>query len=1124
MKSIEHSHPLASSQRPSKTFRRIVFTTVLASLPMLHSCASIPDQDLSLPTEKTVFSAQQDDLASLPYQPTFEPDYNRLTPQPWVQPVTTAQQDGVDVFADRLEFPDTMSEVLTWEPGRLVVAAPGQGTGKNAMGFARRVVSVQAMPPKIVVITTLPSIEEILQGDMQLQLKPENGKDMDLSKADLDWVTENLYFNSDVPVEMPGEPLIDDVGDDANALGFFGSIGNVFKNVIPNVISNAAQAVASVAVNIYRAVTPATVSGSVSLDPTLSVGDKSKLFGPLYFSKTITSKSGNGVKISVKGQGNYDGQVNFKPGLQVGAKIALPGHDANSEFWINIDAYLYSKLDLEFELEAAIEAAFDAKGNPIQNTLDRASDQTQEILNAHRQALFGQKDVKPASSWKKTLWLSKPKIQYFQAGPVPVVVTETMQLDLECGFEAKASINTKMDFEQTTTYKFKVLYEKGPGRTTVSNPGFDNRKRFDLQVTGEGEIAASCGLIPRVNVFMYDSIGLNVGLRGSLVAKTKYESECKDNPNDFHPKGKLEFGLYGNVGVQAGARAQAPGSSFAGLKGQKLGYEFGPLEFWNKEFPLLTKKYEFAKGFGYCTPLCKNGKSDDAFETDLDCGNQCGACQVGKTCKANRDCANSVCNGGKCSNDRCGDLVMDAQETDVDCGGPVADCKNRCALGKSCTSGTDCASGYCAAKGAAKANTCVADHCADGVLDSDEGGIDCSGTTCAKCANGTAVKAASHCLSGLWNGVTCVGAICNDLQKGGDETDLDCGGPTCTARCGRGQGCNTAADCAAAAPYCDPMRRTCDKAPEPQQVTPLVSDIEVDPGLAAVMKLNRDAKASTVDAVNITASTGGMNLAVAVAYVNRTITITPMAPWPQGAQILITVGVAVTDLDGEAFFKMPYSWSFTTLDNSTQIARWNFDNNDTDASGNAHTATLASGATYTAMSHSGTGALNLNGLGAYAAPGVFDVGSTFTISGWVYLPAVVQSSINTIIANGTNGIAQNGFKIFINSINTSDLKLIFETGNGTVGCNLATPTNFVTTGKWQHFAVVADRGNATGILYWNGSPAASAGCVRNDFATNQAIRIGTFSNGQFPLRGFIDDLRIYNKLLTPQAIAKIATQ
>lgn len=771
--------------------QRLGFSSLLVALPILGSCASIPD-DAPKVVEKVVFEAPQEDLSSLQYKPTFEPDYNRLTPQPWVEPATKQEQDDVDVYPDRLEFPEAMSAVMTWQPGRVVVAAPSTGTGKNPMGFARRVVSVTKVSPKIVVKTTTMAIEDVIQGDVQVQIRPEDSKPMDLSKVDLEWVANNLYYNEGEAISMPGQPLVDDAPGDETALGFWGFLGK------------AAKAVGSVVKQVYLAITPATFGGSTSFDATVRASSNRKLFGPQKFSKSITTKKGNGVQLSISGEGSYDGSVEFQQGLQLGAKIALPGHNANSQFWINMDSRLQSRLQLKLELEAAIEAALGLSGPGLQQTLDKASDTTQDILNGARSTFFGNKDVKPASTWKETVYLTKPSVSVFAAGPIPVVVTTTFQVDVECGLEAKASLKADLLFEQNATFKFKAVYDKGTGKTTLEGPRFETRKSFRAQVTGGGEVAASCGLIPRVNVLMYDTVGLFAGIRGSLVARASYESKCKPNPNDYHPSGTVTLGLYGNVGVQIGARLQTPGSSFAGAKGTAAGYDFGPIEPWNTEFPLIEKEWEFSKGLGYCTPLCKNGikDTDGSDEGDVDCGGACGKCQLGKGCKRNSDCANSVCNTGACSLNKCGDTVTDGLETDIDCGGPVAECAKRCAVGKGCESGADCASGFCGAKSTASANRCVMNHCQDGVQSADESGIDCAGKDCAKCANGVKVKAATDCNSGLWNGVACVGAICDDNIRSGDETGPDCGGPTCSQRCGLKQGCLVNADCSAAAPHC----------------------------------------------------------------------------------------------------------------------------------------------------------------------------------------------------------------------------------------------------------------------------------------------------------------------------------
>lgn len=168
----KNQHPLPKRSRPKlRALHFLGYTTMLAVI----SCQTTTPEET--PTKETVvFSAPQEDLNSIQYKPSFEPDYNHLTAQPWVEPVAKTQQDEVDVYPDRLEFPDTSVEVLKWQPGRLVAGAPSQGTGKNAMGFARRVTSVAKMPPKIIVMTTAPAIEDLIQGDVQIQLTPRTAR------------------------------------------------------------------------------------------------------------------------------------------------------------------------------------------------------------------------------------------------------------------------------------------------------------------------------------------------------------------------------------------------------------------------------------------------------------------------------------------------------------------------------------------------------------------------------------------------------------------------------------------------------------------------------------------------------------------------------------------------------------------------------------------------------------------------------------------------------------------------------------------------------------------------------------------------------------------------------------
>lgn len=82
----------------------------------------------------------------------------------------------------------------------------------------------------------------------------------------------------------------------------------------------------------------------------------------------------------------------------------------------------------------------------------------------------------------------------------------------------------------------------------------------------------------------------------------------------------------------------------------------------------------------------------------------------------------SPCPSGRCAPptiaDRCGDRVLDGDETDIDCGGSC----RPCAGGERCLAADDCQTGTCHA-----GNACALATCTDGVKDGFEADIDCGG-------------------------------------------------------------------------------------------------------------------------------------------------------------------------------------------------------------------------------------------------------------------------------------------------------------------------------------------------------------------------------------------------------------
>jgi len=117
---------------------------------------------------------------------------------------------------------------------------------------------------------------------------------------------------------------------------------------------------------------------------------------------------------------------------------------------------------------------------------------------------------------------------------------------------------------------------------------------------------------------------------------------------------------------------------------------------------------------GFCRDHIKDGN-----ETDIDCGGSCPPCGIGRACLVNGDCASSPgCspeNGCACDAlsmtcvfDHCFDHRKDGNETDVDCGDPLAGCTG-CAVGRVCQADGDCASHGCDATSSSCAQTTCVD-------------------------------------------------------------------------------------------------------------------------------------------------------------------------------------------------------------------------------------------------------------------------------------------------------------------------------------------------------------------------------------------------------------------------------
>lgn len=158
--------------------------------------------------------------------------------------------------------------------------------------------------------------------------------------------------------------------------------------------------------------------------------------------------------------------------------------------------------------------------------------------------------------------------------------------------------------------------------------------------------------------------------------------------------------------------------------------------------------------------LCRNG-TKDAQETDVDCGGPCLPCAVDASCQAPEDCQTQKCEVNRCAPPACDDGIHNGDETDVDCGGTC----EPCAQAAACRVAADCQSQRC--------EDALCSTCDDGRRSGDELDVDCRGP-CEPCTDQQKCSINPDCISDTCEAGRCVS--CRDNIKNVDETGIDCGG------------------------------------------------------------------------------------------------------------------------------------------------------------------------------------------------------------------------------------------------------------------------------------------------------------------------------------------------------------
>ncbi|MBN1998697.1 T9SS type A sorting domain-containing protein [candidate division KSB1 bacterium] len=219
-----------------------------------------------------------------------------------------------------------------------------------------------------------------------------------------------------------------------------------------------------------------------------------------------------------------------------------------------------------------------------------------------------------------------------------------------------------------------------------------------------------------------------------------------------------------------------------------------------------------------------------------------------------------------------------------------------------------------------------------------------------------------------------------------------------------------------------------------------------------------------------------------------------------------------------AFFFIMLGFVSALISQPEIMARWSFEQDGEDASGNGHTAVFRNGAQYCDEIDAieGNHSLILTGSN-YAVVEAFDLGDQFSITGWAFLEND-QTNIQTIIGNCEGGSTVDGFKLFVNNWETANLRLIVEPSDGVDRIDVNAPEGTFEEAVWNHVAITVDRALGMIDIYYNGEKVTENNMTVTGFQTNRSLYIGAMAGPSWYWHGMLDDIRLYSGILTEDEI------
>jgi cysteine-rich repeat protein len=539
-------------------------------------------------------------------------------------------------------------------------------------------------------------------------------------------------------------------------------------------------------------------------------------------------------------------------------------------------------------------------------------------------------------------------------------------------------------------------------------------------------------------------------------------------------------------------------------------------------------------GNGSCTDGVQNGA-----ETDVDCGGgTCPGCTLGQPCDVAGDCASGACTSGICAAiASCGDGILQAGET--------------CDDGN--TDDTD-----------ACLSTCIAATCGDGFVHAGVEACDDSNTADGDCCSSACQPTCASTLGARWAFDDGAGTTAADSSGNAHPLTLGSGVSWATGQVGS-NAIALSGSSAANATVSTPIVNTAQAftvsawvkltnitgyqtvvSIDGGQVSGFYLQLRADTGQFAFTRLASDSTSAAVSVAGASAapSAGTWYHLVGVQdvtagqlllYVNGQLSgrVAYTSPWQATGNTVVGrgrwAGSAVDFVNGQIDDVALYSEALTAdqIAGLYEKAHWSFDEGTgstaADTSGNLHTATLDSGASW-AAGRVGAHALAVGGTStgtaSFASP-VVNTAHPFSVSAWVRLDSL--SGYQTVVSSDGSRIS--GFYLQLRA-DTGRFAFTRHTGDSTSSSlAYAGAATAPTTGTWYHLVGVQDVASSQLRLYVNGALAGSVAFSAPWQATGStAIGRGLWDGRAVDFtNGAIDDVHIFNYPLSTGEIHSLYT-